>query len=144
MGTEELSTNARIAEDALRAIFKRGERWNAALLLEEADLFLAKRTSEEFERNALVNVFLRHLEYYQGLLLMTSNRAEEFDPAFNSRIHLYVQYQEPDAAIRTQIWRHFIPKDWARTWRSTAEISKISCELLFSSAKAPNNLSQRT
>lgn len=112
MGTGELSTNARIAEDALRAIFKRGERWNAALLVEEADLFLAKRTSEEFERNALVNVFLRHLEYYQGLLFLTSNRVEEFDPAFNSRIHLHVQYQEPDATIRTQIWRHFIPKNW--------------------------------
>ncbi|KAL1584037.1 hypothetical protein WHR41_08151 [Cladosporium halotolerans] len=99
MGTGELSTNARVAEDALRAIFKRSERWNAALLLEEADLFLAKRTSEEFERNALVNVFLRHLEYYQGLLFLTSNRVEE-------------KYQEPDATIRTQIWRHFIPKNW--------------------------------
>jgi AAA+ superfamily predicted ATPase len=112
ISTGALGTNARDAEHILHDIFKRGERWNAVVLLDEADLFLAKRTSQELDRNALVNVFLRNLEYYQGLIFLTSNRVEEFDHAFDSRIHLHVSFDQPDIAVRTQIWRHFIPKTW--------------------------------
>jgi AAA+ superfamily predicted ATPase len=112
IGTAALGTDAKTAEVALRAIFNRGERWNALVLLDEADLFLAKRTSQELDRNALVNVFLRNLEYFGGLLFLTSNRVEEFDAAFDSRIHLHISFGQPDESVRTQIWRNFLPNDW--------------------------------
>jgi SpoVK/Ycf46/Vps4 family AAA+-type ATPase len=112
ISTGELGTNAKVAESKLLAIFRRGERWGAVVLLDEADLFLAKRTSTELDRNALVNIFLRNLEYYQGLIFLTSNRVEEFDFAFDSRVHLHVNFEDPDAAVRTQIWKRFLPKTW--------------------------------
>ena len=44
------------------------------VLLDEADVFLEQRSMANLERNALVSVFLRVLEYYDGILLLTSNR----------------------------------------------------------------------
>ncbi|KKY38840.1 putative atpase aaa+ type core [Diaporthe ampelina] len=38
--------------------------WNAMLLLDEADVFLAARQSETVKRNELVSLFLTKLEYY--------------------------------------------------------------------------------
>jgi AAA+ superfamily predicted ATPase len=113
ISTGELGTDAKVAENRLQAVFKRGARWNAVVLLDEADLFLAKRTSQELDRNALVNIFLRNLEYYQGLIFLTSNRVEEFDIAFDSRIHLHVSFDNPDIAVRTQIWKRFLPTTWS-------------------------------
>jgi hypothetical protein len=48
-------------------------------------VFLAKRTHADIVRNAFVSIFLRSIEYYQGILFLTTNRREEFDDAFQSR-----------------------------------------------------------
>ena len=45
--------------------------WNAVLLIDEADIFREKRTPRDIERNALVAIFLRRLEYYQGVLFLS-------------------------------------------------------------------------
>jgi hypothetical protein len=58
------------------------------MLLDEADVFLAKRSREDHGRNAIVSVFLRMLEYYKGILFLTTNRIGTFDEAFKSRIHI--------------------------------------------------------
>jgi len=41
-------------------------RWKAVLLLDEADIYLEKRTTVDLNRNAMTGIFLRQLEYYQG------------------------------------------------------------------------------
>jgi hypothetical protein len=33
-------------------------------------------------RNWFVSIFLRLLKYYEGIIFLTTNRIEEFDPAF--------------------------------------------------------------
>ncbi|KAI8157954.1 ATPase family AAA domain-containing protein 3B, partial [Colletotrichum sp. SAR 10_86] len=68
--------------------------WGCILLLDEADVFLAERTKEDFVRNGLVAVFLRVLEYYSGILFLTTNRVGDFDEAFTSRIHMSLYYPE--------------------------------------------------
>lgn len=103
--------DAHDAESNLREVFRRAEEWNAVVLLDEAELFLTKRTLEDLERNALVTVFLRTLEYFQGVIFLTSNMVSSFDPAFNSRIHLHVPYVEPDEETREAIWKRFLPQD---------------------------------
>jgi AAA+ superfamily predicted ATPase len=108
MGTGELGCRADIAETYLRAIFKRAAKWDAVLLLDEADLFLTKRTASHMERNAFVTLFLRLLEYYQGIMFLTTNRVKEIDRAFDSRIHLSLRFQSPDAKTRAAIWRNFL------------------------------------
>ena len=64
--------------------------WDVVLLLDEAEVFLQKRSPTDVKRNALVSIFLRQLEYYQGILVLTTNLIEQCDPAFESADHLVV------------------------------------------------------
>ena len=50
-------------------------------------------------------VFLRVLEYYSGILILTTNRVGEFDEAVKSRIHVSMYYKELDRASTLKIWR---------------------------------------
>ena len=58
-------------------------------------------------RNALVACFLRLLEYFQGILFLTTNRVDTFDEAFQSRIHLPLRYGELSSRTRKSIWKMF-------------------------------------
>lgn len=72
----ELGTDARFLEADLQRILDICHTWGAILLLDEADVFLEKRNMQDVYRNALVSVFLRQLEYFQGILFLTTNRVE--------------------------------------------------------------------
>ncbi|RYP44532.1 hypothetical protein DL768_009027 [Monosporascus sp. mg162] len=80
-------------ESSLRNIFRLAHLWGCVLLLDEADIFLSRRELSDLKRNALVSVFLRVLEYYSGILFLTTNRVGTLDEAFKSRIHLSLYYQ---------------------------------------------------
>lgn len=71
--------------ERLSVILKLAAHWKAVLLLDEADVFLAQRKVEDIERNAIVSIFLRELEYYEGILLLTTNQVEVIDEAFQSK-----------------------------------------------------------
>lgn len=85
-----------------------GNTWGCVVLLDEADVFLEERTKLDLERNALVSVFLRALEYYDGILILTSNRIGTFDEAFKSRIQLALHYPPLDEKGRLEVWGNFI------------------------------------
>lgn len=95
-------------ESKLQNILEMCTRWNAILLLDEADVFLEQRSLHELERNKLVSVFLRTLEYYEGIMFLTTNRVETFDPAFQSRIHISIQYPELSVESRRTVWKNFL------------------------------------
>ncbi len=82
--------------------------WGAILLLDEADIFLQDRDYTSLQRNALVSIFLRTLEYFTGILLLTTNRVGTFDQAFQSRIHVSLGLPPLDQARRTSVWNIFI------------------------------------
>ncbi|KAK8241968.1 P-loop containing nucleoside triphosphate hydrolase protein [Phyllosticta capitalensis] len=84
--------------------------WKAVLLLDEADVFLTKRTMADVSRNAIVSIFLSELEYYQGILLLTTNKAQDIDEAFKSRIHFCHSYPNLDFAARKTIWQDFMKR----------------------------------
>lgn len=63
---------------------------------------------DALERSSnLATVFLRVLEYYDGILVLTSNRVGTFDEAFKSRIQLALRYPNLDQEQRQEIWRNF-------------------------------------
>jgi AAA+ superfamily predicted ATPase len=84
--------------------------WGAILLLDEADVFLEQRQAQDVHRNALVSVFLRLLEYYQGILFLTTNRVQTFDEAFQSRIHMGIGYKELAPKAMKDIWQYYVGK----------------------------------
>ncbi|PPJ58452.1 hypothetical protein CBER1_08352 [Cercospora berteroae] len=55
-------------------------------------------------------LFLRLLEYYRGVLILTTNRQVTFDQAFHSHIHLTMHYGALDQHARAQVWKTFLTK----------------------------------
>jgi len=78
------------------------------VLLDESDVFLEERDMKDLTRNSLVSIFLRELEYYEGILILTSNRVGSFDEAFKSRIQLALHYENLGLSQRRKIWRNFM------------------------------------
>lgn len=95
------STNV---EENLQTILKRAARWNAVLLLDEADVYIRRR-GDDMHHNAVVAAFLRTLEYFDGLLFMTTNRGDDVDDAILSRCIAVIKYQRPTAENAKRIWR---------------------------------------
>ncbi|KAJ7488314.1 P-loop containing nucleoside triphosphate hydrolase protein [Mycena latifolia] len=104
----DLGTSASRLEQELTRILDLAHTWKAVLLVDEADVFLEKRTLTDVDRNALVSVFLRLLEYYEGILFLTTNRVNTFDPAFQSRIHMALKYENLEAGARARLWKDFL------------------------------------
>ena len=104
----DLGTEASEVETSLSNVMEMASKWNAILLIDEADVFLEERSTADLERNKLVSIFLRILEYYEGTLFLTTNRVEHIDPAFQSRIHVSMRYQELSIASRRQVWKTFV------------------------------------
>lgn len=130
-----LGSTPEVVEPALTRALELCRLWNAMLLLDEADIFLGARLDDSLTRNELVSgksfsgpscpslcptlpplrlltlttaVFLTKLEYYQGILFLTTNRFSRIDYAFQSRVDLLLPYHDLDAAARKQVWQNFL------------------------------------
>ena len=77
------------------------------LLLDEADVFLRRRSLDHV-RDTHITMFLRMLEYYRGILFLTTNRVKDFDEAMQSRIDLPLRYSDLNKDTRKTIWRNFL------------------------------------
>jgi ATPase family associated with various cellular activities (AAA) len=108
MSAGDLGLDPRQVDNTLKDILEMCTKWNAILLLDEADVFLEQRSLHELERNKLVSIFLRVLEYYEGIMFLTTNRVNTFDAAFQSRIHISLDYPELSMDSRRMIWKNFI------------------------------------
>ncbi|SMR55296.1 unnamed protein product [Zymoseptoria tritici ST99CH_1E4] len=90
--------------------FRLAEAWNAILLVDEADIFLEQRKNRDLARNGLVSAFLRRMEYFRGMLFLTTNRVGQIDDAFMSRIHVAIGYESLTPEIRRKVWTSFFDK----------------------------------
>ena len=124
-------------------LFLLAARWNGILLLDEADVYMQDRgAAHDLHQNQLISsksilsrlpanglitnrcvlALLRILEYYEGILFLTTNRPHTIDPAFISRIHLSIAYPALSADARREIWISFTTRanrgqrpDWLST-----------------------------
>ncbi|GAA82235.1 AAA family ATPase [Aspergillus luchuensis IFO 4308] len=94
----DLGFTPKEVDASLKEKFRLAHLWGCVLLLDEADVFLSRREVSDLKRNALVSVFLRVLEYYSGILFLTTNRIGTLDEAFKSRIHVSLYYPPLDKA----------------------------------------------
>ena len=108
MSAGELGLRPDDVENNLSRILETVAKWNAVLLLDECDVFLEARSTNDLERNKLVSIFLRTLEYYEGILFLTTNRVDNIDTAFQSRIHVSLAYSELNAESRRIVWKNFL------------------------------------
>ncbi|KAL3478327.1 hypothetical protein BJX99DRAFT_256654 [Aspergillus californicus] len=100
----DLGLEPEVVEDSLKELFRLAQTWDCILLLDEADVFLTERIPSDLRRNALVSVFLRVLDYYDGVLFLTTNRVGTIDEAFKSRIHASFYYRPLTKSQTENIW----------------------------------------
>ncbi len=91
-------------EENLRQALLRARRWNAVLLINEADVYVRAR-ADDIVQNAIVGVFLRLLENLSGLCFLTTNKGTTIDNAISSRALVHVDYQYPDPGGRRELFR---------------------------------------
>ncbi|RWA05708.1 hypothetical protein EKO27_g9393 [Xylaria grammica] len=106
----DIGETATEVEKNLHYNFRMAHKWGCVLLLDEADVFLAKRNKTDLRRNAVTSVFLRSLEYYAGILFLTTNRVGSIDPAFKSRIHISLFYPRFDLEATLGLYSTYIKR----------------------------------
>lgn len=99
----QLGLNVAEMEATLKATLTRAQRWGAVMLIDEADVYI-KRRDDDIHANAVVGVFLRVLEYFNGLLFLTTNRVDDIDEAVVSRCIALIRYHPPGLQDRKRIW----------------------------------------
>jgi SpoVK/Ycf46/Vps4 family AAA+-type ATPase len=133
-------------EPDLEKIFRDAHSWQAVLLLDEAEVIMEARTKDRMEQNSWCSVFLRKLEYYEGILILTTNMIHSIDKAFRSRINIAIHYDELTLEQKTNLWTlflsHLTPETartkelmqnvprWAKLELNGRSIRNVSVEIL--------------
>lgn len=100
----QLGTNPQELESKLEKVLSNSNKWNAILLIDEADVYIRSR-EKDIHQNAIVGVFLRILEYHSGTIFMTSNLGNQIDDAIISRCTAWLNYQKPTKDEQINIWK---------------------------------------
>lgn len=101
----QLGTDEEELEESLSEVLSRAARWKAILLIDEADVYVHER-GDDIHQNAIVGVLLRLLEYFRGIMFMTTNRATIIDDAILSRVTAHVRYTPPqDDDQAGRLWK---------------------------------------
>ncbi len=100
----QLGIKADQVEISITRFLARGTRWNAIVLIDEADVYIRAR-DRDMEHNAIVASILRVLEYQSSILFMTTNLANTVDDAIVSRCIARINYEYPTTIEQAEIWR---------------------------------------
>jgi hypothetical protein len=102
-------------EKNLGRVFDAAETTDAILLFDEADALFGKRTdvrdSHDRYANIEVDYLLQRIEEYEGTVILTTNLERNIDEAFRRRIHVGVDFPEPDREARAAIWERVFPAE---------------------------------
>ncbi|KIN00164.1 hypothetical protein OIDMADRAFT_104143 [Oidiodendron maius Zn] len=107
---EDLGTNPAVLGSKIKKVFEMATEWDAVILLDEADVFMAQRSPADITRNELVSIFLRELEYFQGIIFLTTNLYSTIDVAFRSRVHIHLLFDPLSFSSRRILWEKFLAR----------------------------------
>ncbi len=106
--------NIKALFDRYRELVRRSEV-APILLFNEADAIIGIRKSgatnavDKME-NTIQNIILQEMESLDGILIATTNLADNLDTAFERRFLYKIQFSKPDASVRSLIWQQMIPE----------------------------------
>lgn len=100
-------------EKNIDRIFLDAHRSGAAILIDEAEALLGKRSEVKDAHDRYANIevayLLQRMETYEGLAILTTNLRQNLDPAFLRRLRFVIDFPRPDAEAREKIWRRCLP-----------------------------------
>ncbi|KAM0475960.1 hypothetical protein ACHAP7_007066 [Fusarium lateritium] len=126
LDASDLGNDTIVLENRLRVALERCARWDAILLLDEADVFLEARSSSSLLQNEMTSIFLRLLEYYRGVMILTTNRFPAIDPAFESRIDITIVFKDLHPDSRAKIWHNFLVREESDLAKDSEGIAKLA------------------
>lgn len=109
----ESEKNVKAMFDEYRELCKSARR-KPILFLNEADALIGKRMMSaeravDKGENALQNIMLQEMETFDGILIATTNLANNMDSAFERRFLYKVEFEKPNTEARAKIWKSMLP-----------------------------------
>lgn len=101
----QLGSEPQSIESELEEVLDLALEWSTVVLVDEADTFIRSRKSSDRVTSEIVSIFLRRLEYFPGLIFLTTNMPDDIDAAFRSRCRLHIPYRNLTAASRQSVWK---------------------------------------
>jgi SpoVK/Ycf46/Vps4 family AAA+-type ATPase len=93
--------------------FKQARENDAVLFFDEADSLLSKRvaTGESCSTsiNQNRNTLMQELDRFDGVVIVTTNLFENYDPALLRRIQRHIKFKLPDEAMRRELFALHLP-----------------------------------
>ena len=113
------------------------------LLFNEADGILSKRREVGFSNtaqteNAMQNIILEEMERLDGIMIATTNLADNLDAAFERRFLFKVKFENPSVEAKEKIWRS------KASWLSDGEIAAFARDYDLSGAQIDNIVRKAT
>jgi AAA+ superfamily predicted ATPase len=100
-------------EKNIDRVFDDARHSGAALLIDEADALLGKRSEVKDAHDRYANIevayLLQRMEAYEGLAIMTTNLRQNLDAAFLRRIRFMIDFPRPNVEAREEIWQRCLP-----------------------------------
>ncbi|HEY0320014.1 MAG TPA: ATP-binding protein [Pyrinomonadaceae bacterium] len=102
-------------EKNIDRVFTDAQASGAAVLIDEADALLGKRSEVKDAHDRYANIevayLLQRIEAYEGLAILTTNLRKNLDAAFLRRLRFIIEFPRPDAEAREKIWRQCLPHE---------------------------------
>ena len=107
------------------------------LLFNEADGIIGIRkngatNAVDKMENTIQNIILQEKESLDGILIATTNLADNLDTAFERRFLYKIRFDKPDASVRSLIWKQMIPE------LSPADATTLATAFDFSGGQIEN------
>jgi AAA+ superfamily predicted ATPase len=101
-------------EKNIDCVFTGAQRSGSAILIDEADALVGKRSEVKDAHDRYANIevayLLQRMEAFEGLAILTTNLRQSLDSAFLRRLRFIIEFPRPDVAAREQIWRRCLPE----------------------------------
>ena len=102
------------------------------LLFNEADAIIGKRQEGAERAVDKMDIILQEMETLDGILIATTNLAQNMDKAFERRFLYKIKFTKPTIEARMSIWREMIPA------LSEADIHALAMKYDFSGGQIEN------
>ena len=128
--------NIKALFDRYRELVRRSEV-APILLFNEADAIIGIRkngatNAVDKMENTIQNIILQEMESLDGILIATTNLADNLDTAFERRFLYKIRFEKPDASVRKLIWKQMIPE------LSPADATTLATAFDFSGGQIEN------
>ena len=128
--------NIKALFDRYRELVNRSEM-APILLFNEADAIIGIRkngatNAVDKMENTIQNIILQEMESLDGILIATTNLADNLDTAFERRFLYKIRFEKPDASVRSLIWKQMIPE------LSTTDATTLATAFDFSGGQIEN------